>query len=81
MCRSNSRPAPRVDPAGVPFGNYRASRNGGLIVVAGPRKVYPSGIPYYEIVGQPGAYVPAAHLDWVERISTTNCRVSGEGAA
>ncbi|AEF40794.1 hypothetical protein AS9A_2347 [Hoyosella subflava DQS3-9A1] len=50
-------------------------------MVAGPRKVYPSGIPYYEIVGQPGAYVPAAHLDWVERVSTTTCRVSGEGAA
>jgi hypothetical protein len=56
----------RLDPALAAPGLYRARYQGQTVLVCGPHRVYPSGLPHYTVLGDAAREVPAAHLDWVQ---------------
>lgn len=68
MCIVRQTPA-GVEPHEAAPGVYLAGHDGEEVIVRGPHKVYPSGLPYYTLLGTSSAhYVFAGELDWIKPV-------------
>jgi hypothetical protein len=71
----------RIKPRVAPYGTYWVRHEGSWRTVRGPKRLYPSGLPYYAAVGRDGAvaHIAAASLRVVIPVPQGRNRLRPDG--